>query len=128
MTRDLDIAALKALLEKEERDGQESFDKEKISETAGKLRAFYEAYLSDENLAPGMLVVWKPGLKNKKRPKVDEPMVVLSILDTPVYANDEGPGSTYFREPLDLIGGILDSDGDFTIFHFDRRRFTPFQE
>ncbi|KAH3743134.1 hypothetical protein Pelo_15464 [Pelomyxa schiedti] len=77
----------------------------------------------DEQLKPGHLVKWKPTLKNKKKPEQDELAIVVSVLDTPVYDNATGSGSPYFMEPLDLRVAMLDNDGDWMIFHFDKRRF-----
>ena len=34
-------------------------------------------------------------------------------------------GSPYFREPLDIVLGFVDGDGDFITYHFDSRRFAP---
>lgn len=33
-----------------------------------------------------------------------------------------------YREPLDLLLGILHKDGDFLMYHFDSRRFQPYHE
>jgi hypothetical protein len=71
----------------------------------------------------GQLVKWKPKLKNRKRPAYGEPAIVVDVLDTPVFDGKEEAGSAYFREPLDIILGVIDVDGDFATFHFDSRRF-----
>ena len=34
---------------------------------------------------PGDVVMWKEGCSNRKRPKLDEPCVVLEVLDEPIY-------------------------------------------
>ena len=79
-------------------------------------------------LKPGMVVTWKPGLKNRRWPKCGEPGIVVALLDMPVFDTDE-PGSTYFQEPLDMVIGIfLDSGehrGDFLVFHTSRERYQP---
>jgi hypothetical protein len=77
---------------------------------------------------PGDLVVWKRGFKNKARPALDEPVIVVQVLETPLrdqIKNDSG--TPYFNEPLDLVLGLLDEDGDFMIFYYDRQRFEPYQ-
>lgn len=74
---------------------------------------------------PGMLVTWKPGLKNKKTPAYGEPIIVVSVLASPVIDPEKSPGSPYFREPLDVVAGEI-SDGDFVEFHYDGRRFQPY--
>jgi hypothetical protein len=40
----------------------------------------------------------------------------------------EDAGSPFFQEPLDVVLGIIDRDGDFFCYHYDSRRFEPFQE
>jgi hypothetical protein len=54
---------------------------------------------------------------------------VVSVLDAPVFDNEPEGGSTYFRDPLSLVLGVIwDRDpgrGDFDTFHFEGRRFEP---
>ena len=80
------------------------------------------------DLQPGMIITWKPGLKNRRWPREDAPAVVIERLDAPVYDTDE-TGSTYFREPLDMIVGLfLDSGehrGEFLVFHANSQRYQP---
>jgi len=72
---------------------------------------------------PGDVVVWKEGCANRKRPKADEPGVILEVLDEPIYGQEKSAGSPYFHEPLDLVIGLLDSDGDLVRYCYDSRRF-----
>jgi hypothetical protein len=52
--------------------------------------------------------------------------VVVAILPEPVYEQDKkGANSPYFREPLDLVVGMLEDNGDLILYHFDSRRFEP---
>jgi hypothetical protein len=69
-------------------------------------------------------------LKNKRTPDYGQPAVVVDVLNTPIYdaAGTKGAGSPYFMEPLTLVAGLIDSDGDFICFHFDSHRFEPFAE
>lgn len=77
----------------------------------------------------GDVIIWKKGLKNKARPSINEPIVVLEILEKPIFdVVEKGASSPYFQEPLDLVAGLVDEDGDFIIFHYDKRRFEPYQE
>jgi hypothetical protein len=77
-------------------------------------------------------VTWKPGLKNRRIPRYGEPAVVVSVLDSPISDTDPESGSTYFREPLNLVLGVIwDGErgrGDFVTFHFDGRRFQPWED
>ena len=79
-------------------------------------------------LRPGMVVTWKPGLKNRRIPAYGKPGIVVSVLETPVFDGEES-GSTYFREPLDIVIGVfLDSGehrGDFYVFHTSSERYQP---
>jgi hypothetical protein len=74
----------------------------------------------------GQLVQWKKGLRNKRTPNYGEPMAVIEVLAEPVFATEQSAGSPYFREPLTLILGAVDKDGDFITFYFDARRFEPY--
>jgi hypothetical protein len=78
----------------------------------------------------GMILTWKPGLKNRKWLMYGKPCVVVEVLDTPVCDLDE-TGSTYYREPLDMvIGFFLESGehrGDFLVFHANSERYQPWQ-
>lgn len=81
-------------------------------------------------IRPGLILTWKPGLKNRKYPMYGKPCVVVEVLDTPVCDLDE-TGSTYYREPLDMvIGFFLESGehrGDFLVFHANSERYQPWQ-
>jgi len=72
---------------------------------------------------PGDVVMWKEGCANRKRPKADEYGVVIEVLDEPLYGKEKSAGSPYFHEPLDLVIGLLDSDGDLVRYCYDKRRF-----
>jgi hypothetical protein len=76
-----------------------------------------------EPFKPGDIVTWKPGLKNKRFPAKGRPAVVIEI-EMGAVAEDRDSGSPRFREPVDLALGIIDGDGDFEVFRYDRRRFT----
>lgn len=93
------------------------------------LRERYQSLMERHAFAPGDLVGWKPGMKNKRVPRYGQPAVVIEVLETPVLDGIEEAGSTYFREPLDLVLGMIwDSPpgrGDLVTFHFDSRRFQP---
>ncbi len=84
--------------------------------------------LERHTLRAGMVVGWKPGLQNRRWPSYAKPCIVLEMLPAPVLDNGE-PGSTYFREPLDMIVGLFVEDGDhrgdFLAFHACSERFQP---
>ncbi|MDO5290066.1 MAG: hypothetical protein Q4F13_10610 [Pseudomonadota bacterium] len=96
-------------------------------DVANTLRVRRQALMQAHAFAPGDLVTWKPGLKNRQLPQYGEPAIVLQVLSEPVQDTEQESGSTYFREPLSLVLGVLlnegDRRGDFLAWHFDGRRF-----
>lgn len=106
----------------------EDFDDLK-GDLPGILRERYRALkLERHTLRAGMVVGWKAGLKNRRWPSYDRPCIVLEMLEQPVHDSDES-GSTYFREPLDMIVGLTIEDGehrgDFLTFHANSERYRP---
>ena len=71
---------------------------------------------------------WKPGLKNKRGPAYDVPVVVWDVLDEPWINPAESGGSQYFQEKLDLQIAYHYDDGDLAVYHVDKRRFEPHPE
>ncbi|WP_295429302.1 hypothetical protein [uncultured Thiodictyon sp.] len=95
------------------------------------LRERFALLMTPQRFVPGDLVTWKPGLKNRRVPRYGSPAVVVAVLDQPILDSEHESGGTYFREPLDLVLGVIwDRDpgrGDFLTFHFDGRRLQPWQ-
>lgn len=81
---------------------------------------------AEKSLQSGMLVQWKPGMKNRRTPDYDVPMIVVEVLESPIIDSAFDSGSVYFRERLDIILGFLDEDDEFCTLHYDSRRFEPF--
>lgn len=81
--------------------------------------------LREVDFSDGDIVQWKDGLRNRAYPAYGEPVVVVEILPEPVYGDDDS-GTPQFREPLDLVLGWLDKEGDMVCFHYDKRRFRKF--
>ena len=70
-------------------------------------------------------------MRNRSRPDYRQPVVVVDVLDSPLVnpsAGEKGAGSPYFNEPLDLVIGILDEDGDWLTYYVDSRRFRPLED
>ncbi len=102
---------------------------ENLPDHINKLRSARLVFDKNYDFKLGDLVVWKNGLKNKIRPSLNEPAIVMQILDTPLSNQDkQDSGTPYFNEPLDLVLGLINENGDFVIFHYDKRRFEPYQE
>lgn len=75
----------------------------------------------------GDIAKWKPNLKNRGMPEYDEPMIVLETLEIPILDNEDGPSSTYFNEPLDIVVGFIADEGEFISYYFDSRRLQLFK-
>jgi hypothetical protein len=90
------------------------------------LRRSCAAYHAPQRpLKVGEIIRWKEGLKNKRHPAYDQPVVVWEIVDPPRVNSAESSGSQYFYEPLDLIIAYFLEDGDIGVYHVDSRRFEP---
>ena len=94
-----------------------------------KLTASFQQFSSgaEKSLQPGMLAQWKPGMKNRRTPDYDEPMIVVEVLESPIVDSTFESGSVYFRERLDVLLGFLDEDDEFYMLHYDSRRFEPYR-
>lgn len=94
------------------------------AELAGSFLRFSSG--TKQSLQPGMLAQWKPGMKNRRTPDYDVPMMVVEVLEQPVIDTTFESGSIYFRERLDIILGFLDEDDEFCLLHYDSRRFEAY--
>lgn len=81
---------------------------------------------SKETFVPGDLVKFKTGMQNKKQPA--ECGIVIEVLAEPIFGDTKETGSPMYREPLDIIIGVILNDGDFCTFHLDSRRLTHYDE
>ncbi len=90
--------------------------------TVVELKARYARLCKKYVFQPGDIVQWKAGLRNKSSEGL---FVVIEVLDAPVLDTSCEAGSAYFREPLDLLLGLISHGGDFLLYHYDSRRFEP---
>lgn len=93
--------------------------------TFAQLKEVLERYMEEPErpFRPGDIVTWKESLANRKRPRNGEVAVVIEVLPQPVYGKEKSAGSPYFHEPLDIVLGMLGSDGEVLRYHFDKHRF-----
>ena len=91
------------------------------------LVSLVESLVDEQEFNTGDLVVWKSGLKNRRRPLYGEPVVVVEFQKDGLRHESTDSGSPYFREPLDLAIAILDNDQELLIYHVDPRRFEKYQ-
>lgn len=103
---------------------------EPAEDAAERLMTLYQRLTNgrEKALRPGMMAMWKPGMKNRRFPHYGDPAIVVEVLDPPILDHEDEAGSTYYRESLDLLLGILHKDGDFLVYHFDSRRFQPYED
>jgi hypothetical protein len=102
--------------------------KKKTANTPDALLAAAATFHKAHQFTAGQLVTWKKGMKNRRSPDYGEPAIVIEVLTSPLINPGDESGTPYFREPLDIIIGTLDSDGDLLCFHYDSRRFEPYAE
>ncbi len=93
------------------------------------IRGRYESMSKQHGFSEGMIVRWKKGLMNRKRPRDNEPAIVCKVLGAPIFDNADNTASTpYFQEPLDISIGLLGPDLEFFVFYVDSRRFEPYPD
>jgi hypothetical protein len=93
--------------------------------SAEDLLKLYERFLAPNDFRPGMLIKWKSGLRNRLIPRDEQLGVVVEVLTSPLIDPDFNSGTAYFREPLDIVVAIIDSEGDFALMYLDKRRLIP---
>ena len=91
-----------------------------------RLSFLYEQYQEKRRFKPGQLVQWKLGMRYRELPNYKQPAVVIQHLNKPIIFTQVESGSPYYREPLDLIIGVVDESGDFLRMHADSQRFELF--
>ncbi len=121
-------AAFKQLLNNvlETTQHNDELEREQFNDTEERLQALQRRFSAQppNGFKPGQIVQWKSGMQNRRFPKYNEPAVVMEVLNPAVFDNDpKSHGSNMFREPLNLVLGLLDADGDFFCWHYDGRRF-----
>ena len=75
----------------------------------------------DCNFMVGDAVRWKPGLRNKIRPLIEETGIVVEVRETPDRCVDN-VDSDEAAAKLDVVVAVLDEEGDFMHFPLDSRR------
>ncbi len=99
-----------------------------VAERTRRLAELARALDTSHTFQKGQFVRWKTGLKNRKMPAFNEPVIVREVLAAPVFDGCDSArcaGSPDFGEPLTLVLAIVDPDGDFVEFRYDGRRFEP---
>jgi hypothetical protein len=90
------------------------------------LKVVSNNFKKNEPFQVGQLVQWKKNLKNRKLPHENQPAIVVEVLAEPIVTDEHNSGSPYFREPLDIVLGLLDDENTFLTFYYDSRRFEAY--
>jgi len=98
-------------------------DRMKLKANIEDLRSKYALFLRKDNLQVGDIVVYKPGLRNRRYPVNGTAGIVTRVFPVPIKDESKNEaGSPYFNEELTVSVGILDNDGDFVEFTYDAQR------
>ena len=63
-------------------------------------------------------------MRNRRFPSQDGIAIVTKVYDKPIYDEKaKDSGSPQFHDPMSVILGVIDDDGDFVEFHYDGNRF-----
>ncbi len=98
-----------------------------INEHISDLKRLYSNLEKKYTFNIGDIVRWKEGLKNKRVPQDKLPAIVVDVLEKPIYDEKVEMGSPYFREPLDIVLGVINK-GELITFYYDSRRFELFDK
>lgn len=109
-----------------EKDSNNEEDKNYGEEYISHLKATHSTLLKKEIFEVGQIVKWKKDLKNKRLPYMNQPAIVVSVLDEPIISKEEESSSPYFLETLDIILGIIIDEDTFLTFYYDSRRFEAY--
>jgi len=84
----------------------------------------FKAYSTVTAFKPGDIVKWKKGMRNRRFPENDSVAIVTKVYPEPIYdPKAKEIGSPHFHDPMSLVLGLIDDDGDFVEFHYDGQRF-----
>jgi len=84
----------------------------------------YKSYCSDASFKVGDIVKWKKGMRNRRFPDANGVAIVTKVYPNPIYDDkSKDSGTPNFHDPMTVVLGVIDEDGDFVEFHFDGNRF-----
>ena len=87
------------------------------------------AYDQMETFRVGDVVKWKDGMRNRRMPRYDQPVIVSAVFDSVQYGPEKSSGSPYFREPEHMRVAFVDEeDNEFVEFCVDAQRFMHMPE
>ncbi|MFA6224233.1 MAG: hypothetical protein WC647_18185 [Desulfomonilaceae bacterium] len=105
-----------------DKEGDRIYDKSYLK----MLKSAFTSFGTTHKFKLGQIVKWKVNMRNKRIPHMSQPAIVVEIFKEPILDENAMVGSTYYREPLDIVLGIFANDGNFVTFYYDSRRFEPY--
>jgi len=73
------------LFSEDDQDKNKYYSVERQEEIIRNLKELHKKITDSQDFSIGDIVLWKRGLRNKKRPYQHEPAIVLDILDPPIF-------------------------------------------
>jgi len=68
-------------------------------------------------------------MRNVRIPTDDEVCIVVEVVkDAPTLTREADTGTPYFAEKSDIVVGMIDEDGQFTLFCLNSSRLEPVTE
>lgn len=98
---------------------------EERKRTAADLRTLLAVLAQKHEFVTGQLVEAKHRCQNKSADRGGV-AIVSRLLPTPIMHSETDVGSCYFREPIDMVIGVLEHDGVIVEYHVDSRRYQPY--
>lgn len=94
-----------------------------------RLRDALETFTTQHTFKIGDIVRQKRGVRGYRKQNSNDLGIVVEVMETPIMFQDkeQGSGSPYWRQPLDLQVGHCDGDS-FMVYHVDSRRYEPVPE
>ena len=91
------------------------------------LRRGMKLLVSKPKFNIGDIIIWEEGMANKSIPDHDSLVIVLGFLNPPRRDEENGIGSPYYNELLDIEIGILANDSTFLVYATDSKRFKLYE-
>lgn len=128
MSKSDELQQLLSIINQQEIDNIETSNKSYTESDIELLKTRFNDFSKENRFERNQIVKWKNGLKNRLLPFENQPAIVIDILSPPLVSQEEEAGSPYFREPLDILLGFIDEKNQiFILFHYDSRRFEPYE-
>ncbi|WP_206495097.1 hypothetical protein [Microbacterium sp. KRD174] len=89
------------------------------------LRSAFATYSEENTFDIGVLVQWKPMMRNRRYPIEGIPAIVVRRLEPPQLVDSDGDP---LDEPWDLVVGVVDGTHTFRLTQMASTRLMPWSE